>query len=167
MSIARDLLLAHRARRYGAKNSLRIVWEARRAGIPISLGFAICEKESNFANVFGHDPTSSIPAVWKGEPVTKDRYLRYKKSRSSGGCQGVGPTQITSATYQDRADELGGAWIPKNSIRAGFEAMASHTKGAGAVPHALATYNGSGPVADAYGRDLHARMEKWHNHLKL
>jgi hypothetical protein len=57
----RDLLLARRAKRAGAAYALRIIWEARAAGLPISLGFAIVEEESSDRvtragrNVYGHD----------------------------------------------------------------------------------------------------------------
>ena len=57
----RDLVLARRAKRHGARYSLRIIREARRAGIPISLAFAIVEQESRFLNVCGHDPGGPHP----------------------------------------------------------------------------------------------------------
>src|SRR4051812_20267077 len=103
----RDLQLAHRARSHGANYSLRIVREARRADIPISLGFALIEQESNFKNVFGHDPT-----IYTGAgKVTRAKYRAYKKKRGSrgeGGMQGVGPAQLTWWSTQDDADDRGG-----------------------------------------------------------
>ena len=75
-----DLLYARRAKKAGANYSLRIIMEARRAGIPLSLAFAIIEQESNFQNVFGHDPTIFSGA---GE-VTKSKYLAYKRRRGHG-----------------------------------------------------------------------------------
>jgi hypothetical protein len=162
----RDLLLARRANKRGARNSLRIILEARRSKIPISLGFAICEKESQFTNVFGNDPTGSIPVAWKGQEVSKERYLHYKRNRSQQGMQGVGPAQITWHSYQDRADVLGGCWKPKYSIRVAFEVMGELVKNGDANSAAtLAKYNGSGPAADAYGKDLLVRKQKWHKWL--
>lgn len=167
MSITRDLQLARRAKRHGARYALRIIWEARRAKIPISLGFALCEKESAFTNVFGHDKSASVPAAWKGEEVTKRRYLLYRLNRPHQGMQGVGPVQLTWFSYQDKADRLGGCWKPKYSIRVGFEVMAKLIRsgnGAQSVS-TLARYNGSGPDADAYGKDLLRRQQRWHKWL--
>lgn len=162
--ITRDLLLARRAKRHGANYSLRIVREARRAGIPISLGFALVEKESGFRNVFGHDPTTSIPNSWKGSEVTKAKYLGYKAKRSSRGFQGVGPVQLTWGGYQDQADRLGGCWIPKHNIRVGFQALGDLVKKYG-LRDGCRRYNGAGPAAQAYAADLLKRKNRWHKFL--
>lgn len=174
MASARDLLLARRAKKAGANYSLRIIWEARRAGIPISAGFALVEQESNFRNVFGHDPVRSIPVSWRGTSVTRDKYLRYKANRKAGlGMQGVGPVQLTWYEFQDRADRLGGCWIPRHNIRVGFEEFAKRFKVCrhrgfntrGSVRYAGRDYNGSGPAAEAYGRELLNKYDHWHRIL--
>src|SRR5262245_30978847 len=102
--MTRDLSLARRARRWGARYSLRIVREARRAGLPISLGFALIEQESGFRNVFGHDPTIFTGAG----TVTRQKYRAYKAARGTTRMQGVGPAQLTWWQFQDQADRLGG-----------------------------------------------------------
>lgn len=163
----RDAKLAAVAKRAGANYSLRILWEARRAGIPPSLLFAMVEKESNFSNVFGHDPT-----VWVGAgTVTETKYRLYKALRGTPGkrMQGIGPTQLTWWEFQDRADRLGGAWKPQHNIRVGAEVLGSYYKKykkqgkstKEAIILAGRDYNGR----LEYGHDLYKRYNKWHNRL--
>lgn len=160
MSARRDLALAVKAKRHGANYSLRIVREARRAGIPISLGFALIEQESNFANVFGHDPT-----IYSGYgKVTKGKYLAYKRARGKTRMQGVGPAQLTWWEFQDAADKLGGCWKPACNIRFAFRHLAAligEKGGAGGI----AAYNGSGPAAQRYAVQVRAKQRKWYNRL--
>ena len=66
--------MAWRARRGGARHTLRIVREARRAGLEPALAFALVERESGFRNVFGNDPVQ--PPQVRGGPVTRRGYLR-------------------------------------------------------------------------------------------
>jgi hypothetical protein len=111
----------------------------------------VVEQESGGRNVFGHDPTSSVPAAWKGGKVTRARYLQYKRNRASGGMQGVGPFQLTWWEFQDRADLMGGCWVPRNNIRVGLQILraniAKHGRFAG-----IAAYNGTGDAAQNYAR---------------
>ena len=163
----RDVILATKAKRAGANYSLRIIWEARRAGLPISVGLAMCEKESEFKNVFGHDNTIFAGAG----PVTRDKYVRYKIARGTPGkhMQGVNLTQLTWWEFQDRADKLGGCWVPKNAIRVGMEVLGSYYKkykGQGlstrlSIILAGQAYNGR----RSYGEDLYQRYLKWHSIL--
>ena len=170
----RDLALAVRAKRHGARYSLRIVLECRRSGLPISAGFALIEKESGFRNVFGHDPVQSIPRSWQGTTVTRRKYQTYKANRKAGrGMQGVGPPQITWYEYQDEADRLGGCWVPKHSIRMGMRILSDHrtrylSRGYGrrdALRLAARDYNGSGDAAERYGRHFLEGFDKWHRRL--
>ena len=156
----RDLELAHKIEAYGGKWGVRVVWEARRAGIPISLGCALIEKESAFRNVFGHDPTIYAAAGL----VTKGKYLAYKAQRGTTRMQGVGPCQLTWWATQDQADRLGGCWLPKHNIRVGFQTLAGNVRRYGYVT-GCARYNGSGPAADAYSRALRALATSWHHRL--
>lgn len=160
MARARDIVLATKAKRHGARYSLRIVLEARRAGIPVSLGFALIEQESGFRNVFGHDPTIFIGAG----VVTKQKYLAYRKQRGRSKMQGVGPAQLTWWAYQDEADQLGGCWVPKHNIRVAFGLLASHIRGLG-VQAGIAAYNGSGPAARRYAQEVRAKQRRWHDRL--
>src|SRR5436190_7460334 len=101
MSIVRDLALARTAKKHGANYSLRIIQQARKSGIPISLAFALIDQETGgqFNNVFGHDDS-----IYRGAgKVTKKKYLDYKSKRGptgKGGMQGVGPAQLTWWQYQ-------------------------------------------------------------------
>jgi hypothetical protein len=164
MSNARDLALALKAKRYGANYSLRIIREARRAGIPVSLGFALVEKESGFRNVFGHDPTTSIPTSWQGGTVTKTRYDFYKARRSAHGMQGVGPCQLTWWATQDAADRLGGCHVPEHNIAVAFDTLAALIKREG-VFLGLKHYNGTGPAAELYAHSVMAKARRWHERL--
>jgi hypothetical protein len=159
---ARDQELARKAKAHGANYSLRIIREARRAGIPISLGFALVEQESNFSNVFGHDPTIFAGAG----KVTKRKYLEYKRQRGTPGrrMQGVGPCQLTWWTYQDRADRLGGCWVARHNIRVAFEDLAELVKAHG-KREGIKRYNGSGKRADAYAMSVLRRQRRWHDIL--
>lgn len=157
----RDLLLARRANKAGANYSLRIILEARRAGIPISLGFALIQQESDFRNIFGSDPTIYIGA---GE-VTKKKYLGYKGARGHTRMQGVGPAQLTWWEFQDRADAYGGCWIPKYNIRVGFEVVSANIKRHGSTLVGLRAYNGSGSAAERYALQVQWRAKQWHKRL--
>ena len=127
--------------------------------IPLSYALALVEKESGFTNVFGHD---AVRNPIKGGRVTRTRYLAYVAYRKRGwGCQGVGPCQLTYYSFQDDADRFGGCWRPYPNMVVGFRLLKAlinqHGKQAGA-----AAYNGTGVVANAYGRDWVAKQTKWH-----
>ncbi len=125
------------------------VAEAERTGLPLAVGCVMLMLETSGGhNVFGHDrtplPDDRLP-YRKGGPVTEATYRAYKEMRGPdgkgpGGRQGVGPTQLTWHTLQDRADALGGCWIPEINIRIGFETLAGHVRRHG-VRDAFALYN--------------------------
>lgn len=157
----KDIRIATKARRHKAKFALRIVIEARKANIPVSIAFALIEQESNFRNVFGHDPVKMPEGVEKGSIVTKTKYIKYKKKRYANGAQGVGPAQLTYAGYQDQADRLGGCWKPRYNIEVAFKAISSLIAEKGKF-EGIRSYNGSGPAAVAYANSVIAKQEKWH-----
>ena len=159
----RDVQLARVANQYGANYALRIVLECRRAELPVSLGFALIEQESNFTNVFGHDPTIMAGAG----PVTQTKYTLYKTRRQAGGnrmMQGVGPGQLTWWETQDLADQFGGCWRPECNIRVAVQTLAARIHDFGYVK-GIARYNGSGPAAEAYSLSVRGRAQKWHARL--
>lgn len=141
-----------------------VVEEAKRAGLRLDYACAMLEKESGGgSNVFGHDPTIFVGAG----KVTKAKYLDYKRQRVASGnrkMQGVGPTQLTYYTLQDRADAEGGCWKPRINMRVGFKHLADQIRAHGESDGAR-RYNGSGPAAVAYSRDLLARAAKWRDVL--
>jgi len=160
MATSRDQSLAETANRHGANYSLRIILEARRSGIPISLGFALIEQESNFRNVFGHDPTIFAGAG----TVTLAKYREYKRQRGHTRMQGVGPAQLTWWEFQDRADRLGGCHIPRWNIRVAFDLLAKLIEEHGEIV-SIARYNGSGAAANAYSKSVRGKQDKWHARL--
>lgn len=165
----RNRELRDRAKRHGANYALAIIEEARRNKIPVSLGFALIEQESGFRNVWGGDraPNGKTTGL-QFKPVSKARYLQYKRARGSrgqGGMQGVGPAQLTWWEFQDSADQLGGCWIARNNIRFGFRRLAELVRHHG-TRKALAIYNGGvGNPQFGYADSVLARQRKWHRIL--
>jgi hypothetical protein len=137
-----------------------VVEEARRAGLRLALACALLEKESGRGrNVFGHDPTIFVGA---GE-VTRAKYAEYKRRRVASGnrlMQGVGPCQLTWWEFQDAADREGGCWRPEVNMRVGFRHLVALISQHGEADGAR-RYNGSGPAAEAYSRDLLAKTRIW------
>lgn len=164
----RDAVLAAKAKRHGARYALRIILEARRTGIPISLAFALIEQESGFRNVWGGDPPPNGGTTGRqGKLVTKGGYRTYKQRRGAngrGGMQGVGPAQLTWWEYQDRADKRGGCWHPKHNIRVAFEILAANIKQHGRE-NGIERYNGSGAAAERYAKQVLWKMRRWQDRL--
>lgn len=166
MSLARDLQLARRAKKAGAQYSLRIVLEARRADIPISLAFALVEQESGFENIFGHDRGAYRPRDGR---VTQATVAHLLNTVAKGApSNGVGLTQLTWPGYIRAANRQGGAWKPKYQLRVGFDVVshAIHTFG---TTRGLSVYNAGSPDSDAgrrYAHQVSLRAHKWHAWLK-
>jgi hypothetical protein len=139
---------------------------AKAAGMHIWVACTNLQLESSGGhNVFGHDPTSSIPDSWKGSKVTRDKYREYKRRRAQFGLQGVGPCQLTSAGLQDQADRLGGCWRPEKNMTVGFEFLHALIKRWGSVQLGFQHYNGSGPAAVRYGQVAKELADDWHRKL--
>lgn len=157
-----DLRHVLRARRHGARYALRIIQEARREDVGIALAFAVCEQETGFRNVFGHDPT-----IFAGAGrVTKQKYLTYKRLRGTRRMQGVGPMQLTWWSTQDLADKEGGCWRPRSNIRVGLRILHESIRANG-LHEGIAAYNGSGPAAQLYAQQVLHRRERWRHILKV
>jgi hypothetical protein len=96
----RDAALARTLRDNGVKNALRIVIECRHRHdgvIPVSLGVALQEQESNGRNIFGADTN----APFAHQPVTKERVLQLVEHVREGGTSNdVGPLQLTPAIHR-------------------------------------------------------------------
>lgn len=73
---------------------------------------------------------------WHG---TEANYREYVRNRTQCGMQGVGPTQLTYYTFQDRADQLGGCWRPEINIRVGFESLQTTSAPVACVMHSAVT----------------------------
>ena len=164
-----DAKLAAAIRAHGGRYEAEILAASRATGVPVAVICAFVEMESGFTNVFGHDgpPVTRNPVrSVHGRPnlvVTEALYLRYKSFRRRGfGQQGVGPMQLTTASYQDRADALGGCWVPAHNIRIGAEVIREKIAGRGGQLRAgLAAYNGNGPQAERYADTMLSVIAKW------
>lgn len=153
--------------RFGVKYPATLVAEARRVGLHIALAVALVRRESSGGmNVFGHDPTSSIPESWMGGPVTASRYRYYKARRNGYGMQGVGPCQLTWWETQDEADAAGGCWKPWINMRVGFLVLKRNIQVNG-VWGGLMRYNGSGPAARMYANAVFADAKRIAGELGL
>lgn len=162
MSDKRDVELANRAKDAGAKYALRIVRQARKSGLGISLGFALINMESDFSNVFGHDDS-----IYSGAGgVTRSKYANYKRQRGTPGrrMQGVGPAQLTWWEFQDMADLRGGCWIPSHNISLAFDHLA-HLIVVNGKRAGIKAYNGKGRDADRYASKVLDLEEHWHRVL--
>lgn len=159
MYTARDLLLARRANKAGAEHSLRIILEARNAGLPLSLAFALVKHESNFKNIFGCD----AGAPFCHQPVIESKIRELLASYTISN--GVGLTQLTYKPFIRRADAMpGGAVKVKNQLRVGFQDLA-HLVHQHGEKDALAIYNAG--TADSslgrrYARNVLKEQAKWH-----
>lgn len=160
---ARDLIVARRAKRAGATNSLRIVYEAHRAQVRVSDAFELVDAESGFRNIFGADEHAPFAHL----KVTADRVAALIRSVIAGGVSnGVGLTQLTYLPYILAAQQLGGAHVPRNQLRVGIGLLGSLQRAHGGRRAGFRAYNGSGPAAEAYAEARLAGALKWHNRLK-
>jgi hypothetical protein len=161
-TLAHRRRLARTLKAHGVVYPWRTLRAARKANVYPWIACTILELESAGGhNVFGHDPTWSIPTAWKGSRVTAARYAYYRSRRGAYGLQGVGPCQLTSASLQDAADRRGGCWRVVPNMVVGFRFVHGLIAQYGSVQLGFQHYNGSGPAAEAYGRHALARVEHW------
>jgi hypothetical protein len=153
------------AKRHGVREGvsrLVIKW-CREYNLPISLGFALGTQESHHQNVFGHDPTICIG--WG--TVTRAKYLIYRTRRRRSGnklMQGIGWGQLTWWETQDLADRLGGCHKSEANIRVAIMTLAARIRDFGYVK-GIERYNGTGPAAVRYSREVRALADVWHRRL--
>lgn len=169
----RDREIGRRIKDLGGDYGTRLSMEAHVRDIPVSVLVAVCEQESNFTNVFGHDKkangsTSGIPKRWMGTEVTHSKYRWYKLGRSIRGNQGVGPMQLTNPGYQDEADADGGCWKPDVNIATAAQILQGlYVLGHGNWPIAFAIWN-AGSLSEkgrVYAAEVEALRRKWHRDL--
>lgn len=163
---------------HGMVGSLRLMMEARSAGISLSLGLGLRTQETGIhgdGNVWGHDRTifvgghdakhnKTYSSVTKASVLA---YLPQRGARGDGGMQGAGPLQLTYFTFQDEAMRLGGLWLPRVNYRVGFTDLAHLIRmHGGDERRALAEYNGgaSNPNWRYADSVLHYR-DGWHREL--
>jgi hypothetical protein len=150
---------------YGVRNAQAIVHaqanpEIRAPALSNCLG--MIENESHGYNEFGGEGTA-CPTAWREGPVTRFRYTVYKIRRGLGfSNNGVGPTQLTSTSYQQEAERRGGCWIPLHNCEVGFQLLGTLLRAVSDPADGFAAYNGSGPAADAYGARAVEYATIWH-----
>lgn len=138
-----------------------VVELANTVGLPLTVAAALLDQESGGGrNVWGNDAVNTGGVYVKGAPVTREAYLAYKSIRSQIGNQGCGPCQLTATVWQDQADAIGGAWLPRNNMLVGFRAMADLIRRYG-LPDGLRRYNGSGIWAERYRDQMLGRINTW------
>lgn len=145
-----------------------IVWGHRVTGLPIDWCAALVQQETDFRHIYGQDPVRNPIKSHPGQPrpVTRRNYLAYKLARRAGlGMQGVGLTQPTWFEFQDEADRMGGCWKPTVNVRWGFahlkQLIAEHGQEKGCQ-----LYNGTGPRAVEYARELRDKRDIWRGRFK-
>lgn len=151
-----------RARRAGARHCIKIIEEARTAGLPLSWAFALVEQETaplgsanSFRNIFGCDRGS----ILCHERVTRDKVKRLLRFIDQDGpSNGVGLTQLTWPPYIREAERKGGAHRPRIQLRVGFRVFRSITRES--YSNAW-RYNG----AREYQGQIEAKQRKWHRIL--
>jgi hypothetical protein len=156
----KDRRVIRNAERHGIHNAeltYRLLGQTknRHNGLTFAVLCAVLMREtSGGLNIFGHDLT-----IYAGRGVvTKAKYLAYRAlSRRTGKQQGVGPMQLTSRFLQDKADKMGGCWLPKNNLRVGIDylndLMHEHKTRHGG----LTAYNGS----NYYAHVVEASAQQW------
>lgn len=140
---------------------------ARQAKLDLACACVLLIKESGGGrNVWGSDPVETAGTYVKGSAVTRENYLAYRAAVLAGraGRQGCGPTQLTYGAFQDQADNAGGCWDWRANTLTGFSILASLIRVNG-ERLGFQRYNGSGPMAERYGRDAMERLSKWRQQL--
>lgn len=150
------------ARRRGCRPGLArlIIKWARFYGVPLSLAFAVFEHESAFRKVFGHDPTIFVGAGFVTRALSK-AYLRARRASGNRLMQGVGEGQLTWWETQDLAEKLGGLHTANGNVRVAIMTLAARIHEYGEA-EGVARYNGTGPAAATYSREVRAGGHEWH-----
>ncbi len=130
---------------------------------------ALVEIESGGRNIFGgdHGDVGDRPPYYR-QPVTRERVQALRAGGSySHGQNGVGLTQLTSFTFVEQAEKLGGAHMPVNQCVVGFahmkmlihnywymEALGAYNAGEGNRRAVIGTY--AAKLSEA-----HERWDRW------
>ena len=167
------------ASEHGIRNAIYALRAERKLNhVGPALAIAMLEQESGGRNVWGHDPTIFIGGFdrknnkhWSRRKgyVNEAGYKEYKRQRGPtgrGGMQGVGPMQLTWYEFQDGADRLGGAWKPSVNILYGLSRLDDLIEDHG-LTAGIQRYNGSGPAAVRYAREVLAKREKWQTRFHI
>lgn len=152
----------------GILRAAEVIDLAGRAKLDLACAAVLLQKESyGGRNVWGSDPVPTGGAYTKGGEVTAANYQAYRQALAQGraGRQGCGPTQLTYGAFQDQADAAGGCWDWRANCLTGFGILASLIRVNG-EQLGFQRYNGSGPMAEAYGRDAMTKLATWRKRLQ-
>ena len=149
-----------------------IIEEARRARLELALACALVQQESLGRNIFGHDWGDRLAdrVPFAHLPVTKARVQVLLRHVNSGGASnGVGLTQLTYPPFIRKAEEMGGAHIPRNQCRVGFQLLASYVEKY-SYKEALGAYNAGEPnrqegIENGYAKELSDKHQEWKERL--
>jgi hypothetical protein len=163
--------LAETMRRNGILRAAEVVEVAAQAGLDLASACVLLVKESGGGrNIYGHDAVDTGGAYVKGGPVTRENYTAYLAAVRAGraGRQGVGPTQLTAADYQDAADRAGGCWDWRTNCLVGFRLLAAHQRRYGERGGWVAYNGGPGALtrsashpAQLYADDAMRKVAQW------
>lgn len=151
----------------GIKRPEITIAAAQAAGLELAVACAMLMGESGGGRmVWGSDGVSTGGTYLKGGPVTEANYKAYRAAVKAGriGRQGVGDSQLTSAEFQDRGDQLGGCWLPYPNQLSGFIGLQNRIRAYG-LHDGLRRYNGSGPAAERYANARQAQASVWRARL--
>lgn len=163
MARAVDIIAAE-----GVQNADAIVRAAVSVGLEVAIAAAIIQKESNGANIYGHDRGGVFSSIGLGKPadnrVTEQNFRDFTRRVANGETSnGVGPAQITYSGYFPQAEREGlKLWLAEDNIRFGLRLFASHLRGSGDLVEAGRAYNG----ARQYGVDLANMVGAWRDRLE-
>jgi hypothetical protein len=162
---AADKRYIRAAGRHGCRPGLaRLILKwARYYGVPISLAFALFQHESGFRKVFGHDPTIFVGRGVVTRALCK-AYLAARRRSGNRLMQGVGEGQLTWWETQDLAEKLGGLHTANANVRVALMTLAARIHEYGEAK-GVERYNGAGPAAVQYSRDVRALGHAWRGYL--
>lgn len=142
-----------------------------KTGFSLAACCAMLDMESyGGLNIWGHDPWNSRAypkgAAHPASPLLKDyvtaaNYKAYKASRNAGmQPQGCGSTQLTSPSYQEEAEKLGGCWKPVHNRTVGFHVLGELFAEFDGALGGFGAYNGSG-AGGTYAHSAVSLMAGW------
>lgn len=143
---------------HGIRHPIVTYTQSQQTRLDLPSACAMLMMESNGGeNVFGHDPGNAI----QGGFVNRSLYEQMRHSVAIGHpSQGVGPCQLTSTALQDEADKLGGCWLIDHNMHVGFGFLKNLIDQHG-HEGGFTAYNGSGSMAEAYGRRADALRQEF------
>lgn len=139
---------------------------AARAGLELPSACTVVMGESSGGRmIYGRDTRTTAGIYTPGGPVTPENYRAFRAAQQAGRIprNGVGDAQLTSEEFIARAEQLGGPTGPADPFTnqlSGFIGLAARQKQRG-LQDGFRSYNGSGPLAEKYGREKIGDRNAW------